>query len=1753
MSLNLFLIFTILAIITLGLVTFFEEDKTRKTSGVCFLVLSLIILCSYWCFLNYSHSKKDTFYKNTDSCVLELEGVEFSKGKTLSLCSNTGDSALWKDKAGELVLHTGRDGCFLESSKLDQPLFISDKKDSLLFHLANISDSPSIQSGDILTICDIKHHKNILSLQYKIEKKKEKIFKKKKTHYLFIFDYDSTGVDTVDITLFKKGDNLHHLLTEGSGQWLPMDVLPNCYLVRNHFAIDKGKDPTDKSLRLFCNRLVANDSIRFYINGHEINPSPSSTRHSVDGNFFFYGLGTNRSNICSVKYDSTKVHLYYRTPLRYYFPKDTLSGRMKLFITTDIQEIIDRHESFDYFYQFMPNQAKNSVYSASGILSYYSGNANISMKPAFLDLNGDYKDDCYDSIEVNTDTFLLYSKSQQKHSDKLADVSYQLRIHDFRTDSTVYQQSGILYVFLLLLFASIYATLILKSNHDVKLFSRKIYIETTVYLVLMAFLTVRQIMLWRLQSFPPIKNVGTYEMNQFLNKWNFWGAWIAIYILLCIRLLLNFDIPKRIRKWCSSSKKFNNLFNRIKDRSTKVKERLSIKLQSTKLYNKIWGKSSSITFVAIFIPVISAILCLGIFYIGKQAWPFLKTSVTILIFCISSSILLFHLFNSPNRKLLFYLSLALNIGLFFLLSFIFEAGFILPFAGFISLLFVFMLFYEKEKHAKLALFFIALALSFLTFSHLIVAKNVARTLGIKSHRMAARMEAMVYTPTELFSDPKVKFQDKENYMQDILNATSNYWFIGNHLKYRDETLNKEHRKFQPVQEYTQKGVSYITQTRDLSVLRYLCFEHGMCPIFCLCFLLFLLFIVVASHSKIRGNTANKFCWLPSIISLFVLIYALYLALVNVNAVVFVGLDFPFLTLTSKWAPCSLILFFFVIIWHFNSNEPISTVSNSSSGNTGSALLKPLLLPICLTGLVLLFVVLPIINRNFKAIEPENSYYVSMEPLVSFIRNDFNPKLIEYQENHKEQFKSKDRKQIEQNLHNAVQALLNNPVIFKNCRSEDTAFIHSVFTKAPSYSDTKYLVYARKSSDHYIFSGNSEFNHLKPIFEKQHENNWCGDLLAANVRSQNRPTINGKSIETIHRKNNSDGLMYIGDSTLIEKNIFVLPGRYCYDNQSRLIYHPFTDNVPNKYVKYNILPQGDVSQKIENRIACQIGPKDILIVKYAGNEYTINVGESENHYLAKRIHYNGQHQVVYPFVGDFIFATNFDNMLTNFYKKRNDEHPNGFDHKKDPVQISIDYDLTTDVMQYCRNNIHYGSGITVTAIDGNGCVRLLGDYDPHAEYIDPNNEELLDELQTNALLNGDKLAERNALANRNLSKLTKGPGSTIKPIYYAAIASEANLNWPHFYVFGTPRATGSSWTFFGDYSLETVSNEVKNKEANEAINGPMNVADFIKKSNNYFLGSLLMLGTYPSKIMESPGLCLDPVPTGHEAQYFPSFNINGTYYKFRGKFIPSLFEYLPASPEGNAALENGLRDNFRYMVSYNTSGDERYRQEMVKFLGIEKTAEYVFPEKAEMVRKQFVQGKETDIFNDHLNLVHGGNPLQISPLIMAESFLRIVKDNNAEDLLTYDDRNAAPTSNFLCSDRYGGGQLSHNVYWESLRPTLFTGLWNVVHEPGGTLYKRYNKELILYNFQNYLAGRQIYLYAKTGTCNSGANHHYAFILSNQKLHGNEPIDHKALKVYVVYFGFYDTSSYGHSNTQPYIKEIINKIINSETFKKYWYEQ
>lgn len=1780
MTLNTFLAL-VLSLLIVIVVAFYRPNKFSKSPIPYFIALALAMMGSYWAFIHYAKSQGG-YYKNTDYHIIEQEGFKYPKGQSLMLVSDVHpEKAFLATGLGELELDG--EGC-LVSSGFKLPIYVEDEP--MNFRVANLTDELSMGNGDQIELK--KDGVNLLTIKYE-----EKLEHNKIVGYRFMFAVANMKADTVEKSNFRQGYNLVDLLQEGSSTRLDVKMqekLRNCYLMRRNYKLDVVKpDKASGKVYLFGVSQMADD-VEAYRNGMPVSYLDGDVnREPMDGRQFFFGLGATRSQVYQVTTSANDIRVTYRLPRMYHFPSEGIKGgEVKMFLTTDKQEIVDRRGSFDCFYQFADQSAYNSIYKASAAMKFMIENAGVDLNPQIGDV--------YDEANQNLMTPVTVGEPFEVKTlscgmdDGSAQVSHLFCIRDMRRN-VVYNHVPKLYGWMLFLLLVIYLMLHYMKDNNGNRMNKFYIVETSVYLTLIAFLTVRLVILWRLHAFPPIENVSRLELDTLTSPQNYYWTFIAIIAVLVIRMLV------LLLQWVLRAKT-DGINGWVGDLFDKMD-------QTTIPFKRNYVEMPVKWVVALVLPFVVYLACFFLSKASVSLEVLVKEAILpIVAFVVNSLYYVYRIKVEPNNRTEFrrrgtfcWLSIFWNMLVFFFFVRVpfHENGLVFPMIGvFAAWLFIVILVTPvSHRWFKWVLFAGTVLGLIVVFWHVPLAQTpVGKKLvsRIPDGRIKARIVATSLSPSEMVQSENVEFKDKS--MQDILNASSNKWYIDNHLAQR-YYLAKNKGDFILNKEFNQRAVNYTTQTRDVVLLRYVIFEHGAGVVKkLLCILLCLTFIVFAMYER-KGRYLTFLLQVPLQSSLFLLMFSSYLYLVNLNAVVFVGLDFPFLTLTSKVAPFGLLLPLLAILLPMNIKKLDESLVGSTDGSPMPDKQKAIV-GVAASLMMIGLVVLPsrLMYRQIKKSNGQSlaSFSISMEPLAEFVNDYMNPKFKEYQEQTPQTAKRFENMSVynpglkeelrsyifgsEDGMSMGVIDGLLNEYVGKTGRKNDGTFIRSAFVKFfnTPLTNTSNIISIKKQSGRFIFVTNKVYYDMKPMFKNNSLLDWHGDMLGA--ASVSRLTFMGENRkESIELESGYYVYGSRGDAKNVDKlksqylgvnnngdinfNIVQIPQDYCYqpalDGHDVFLLYPIDAKTTKNYVIY---PSGDFTNPItikESNTAMWIKPNDV--VKVSGQKQYFSFKTEDEHYFAKRIHFNGKHQVVYPLRDRFVFAYNLDQMLAETY------HPK--DSSDQPVRISLDYQLLNDVYDYCESEMGhkkaYGEGVTVTAIDGYGRIRLLADYNPrHGASFDPNNAKELREKMEDIYLNGNRKEERAMLQNRNLARMTVGPGSTIKVPFYVAIASKTHLDWTKFGISfpSSSVAYKDNQAVVGKYGNYITKGIHKGYDGWDEMSleyksgQTMGSSAFITTSNNFFFGSIIGLATYsPTALIN--GLEGPLVEAEANEAVFPKFSMDGRYYKFKDNFVDDF--------DDARALESGLEDNFGFPRYQNSDFDNQLFDVSPTdaFYGNDKSkspssrmrsmnSEYVYSERPN-VHRDIRSTTPDEVIKGFFHLTSGGAKLlDVSPLNMAEMYLRIATLNSADNLLTYSDAvDSIPSKPFVT--------VHGNDFAALMQNTTFIGMWNIFTEAGGTLINSTDR-----NQREKLSNQNnpIYLYGKTGTVGAETqdydNKHYAFILSNQRL--DQAVDHATLKTYVVYFGYYDTSlGKGHSATAPSRKVILDKIIESETFQNYWNEK
>lgn len=1819
-----------------------------KSPVLYFLIIVVALTTSYWTFTRYAKSH-DTleYYKNTDYHILQQDGFSYPKGQTAWLASTQEDIAILNSDIGNLWIDSNV--CMHTDTTFQLPLYVSrdTANGKLVCDLVNNIKEFELKSGDEIIVT----HRNdtLLKLQYleipreittwkgklreTAKKIKERSSYRKQCDFLFRFSVQGSAMDSVTKKQLSKGYNLATLLQEGENTRLDphlASLFNGCYLLRGSYTLDEiNRRAISKPLYFFANEYFC-QNYSIYVNGNKIRNRRGNAVNGLDmsGKYFFYGLGATESQIYEVTSDQKRVSVKYRLPQMYHFPDLPLGGT-KIFLTTDIQDIIDHRSDFKCFYQFNELSSENSLYKGAAVINLFVDSAGVSLKPEYANWYNDNTDEDSNTPIEPDKTFDIKTLSCQDAHGSIAQVSYLFTIRDMRNNE-VYKRSIWLYIILLLMLLVIYLMIHYLQKPGCRRIKRWYLIETSVYLVLIAFLTVRLILLWRLHTFPPIENTSFLEFKKLTSASMFtWTLW-SIVIILAIRIIIlvgqwllrKKKLPKFVIKPLAFVANMPDLwFKNFKSNPIDLKTAPNFwkkRWFSIKNFLHKWGP-------VFLLPITLYIVCgIGCTFSEKLCVVIKEGVAPILAFVINSMYFVYMNRNSKceNRGRLFSISFwkknvrstnfhcwtailantAIYLGFLLLPVIGFdEKGMLLPMMAVFALWFLVVVWFsDDQKRWKWTVSAGSVTLLLFIFLHVaVINTQTGKNIISKIHsggQLKARIEALVYTPTEMVEKESVEFKGDD--MQALLNASSNKWYIDNHLIQRErnrEQLEAKDGDFLLDYEYNQLAVNHTTQTRDLLLLRFIIYEHGKGVVNRLVFLLILLLLnVFLSYKKRDSSDSLPYTqFTPLFSAIFLFVFSVYLYLVNMNAVVFVGLDFPFLTLTSMAAPMGLLLPLFSLLLPLNITKVDEALSPELGVNKNKTESKSIVVCSIFTAILMLcLVVIPMHRAKSQLNTYKNdegkwdlpSFSVSMASVSDFVNLYLNPTFKDWQKNHANIPKMKvndSRLQDELQLfitgkqgdsQNLSLECVESPFDMQlkayardHNHSKDTTFIRSAFTKyfQTKLTDTDNLIYIRKQNGMFVFVVNKLFYDMKPIFKNDLAPDWEGDLLASSGAS--RAYFKGERAEWILPMSDSLKIErftnqyrnYLYQDGKLSCEIFQIPAQYCYKAKQD-VFVLLTSDESNGFT---LRPKGDGTSSLMEMFGLVLLPNDIVQVTGARNEFSIRT--EDDHYFAKRIHYNGKHQVIYPLGDHFMFAYNFDQMLAQHY------HPS--DSATQSVRLSLDYDLFNKVYDYCENTMRrdqsYGDGIAVVAVDGNGRIRLMTDYNPNKkERINPNQSKKLQKRMKELYLSGDDVAERRIMQNRNVSRMPYGPGSTIKIPFYVSLIKQVPLDWNSLgiqFPSGIMTTAMSTEDKIRDvvpcFGYDTISGIHKLVANEKAVKGwdemageyahfegsVLSASDFIATSNNFYYGTLLMLGAYDADKMQGT---LNHVlqQSSVTERVFPKVMLHGTPYCFKR----NLYEDITRQGYGTRtyALETGLINMFGFVTSSSLFSYDRRPVESLLGTGVcegfaSENASYVFSTIPKLYRNIAGQTNRKQFYDNHFNLTAGGaSCLDVTPLNMAEMYLRIALMNDREgSLLTYNDsisrspqQRTAPSAEFS----------------RQMRASVYSGMHKVIFQRDGIHNGTLSGRKVGQALQNELNSRGIYIYAKTGTAgvvSGNNNYHYAFILSNMDLRTAE--NRSDLKVYVIYFGYYNGTK-GHSGTQPTRDRIIHEIINSDTFKNYW---
>ena len=502
----------------------------------------------------------------------------------------------------------------------------------------------------------------------------------------------------------------------------------------------------------------------------------------------------------------------------------------------------------------------------------------------------------------------------------------------------------------------------------------------------------------------------------------------------------------------------------------------------------------------------------------------------------------------------------------------------------------------------------------------------------------------------------------------IMRSAHNQWFINQYLR-AGESLNsvspfRKEKRFFIIQPHSNQGSTYTTQTTDLVITRYVLAEHGSLVV--ILFMTLFLLLILGYIFEVKLQNSEKRAMMGPILLLFVI--ALMVFLSATNRVVFVGQDFPFISLQSRVAILFPLGLLFLAIYSVTSERLLgvsATESNQVQGRKWAIVTGMLVFATC----CVLFIRQQGKNQNERQFDV-SQIIQSLSEKVEILDKS----LTKYQLANNTYSLSKDSLWRAYSNNEEYSAPLQEILIEE---ADTNRFYRSLIEYFDSRQTVKNnpeeLLHMRKRSGVWHLALNKKHFFIPSMLEESLQ--WHGDLLAARTKRY-------FSFKATH--NSEEKRLTSTDS--YDKNILPTSIRNQVENVQIARFDPsWTDSgepllLINSYQSKGS-PQFFHIESAEGTIkgtttshqmATRIKEGDLVMVNKLehGEEVEIlgwKYGRDNENFIAKNIWMNGRQRLFYPLGKESMWSYQFANAVSNSFGKSDT-------YRDSTLRISIDYDL-----------------------------------------------------------------------------------------------------------------------------------------------------------------------------------------------------------------------------------------------------------------------------------------------------------------------------------------------------------------------------------------------------------------------------------------------------------------------------------------------
>jgi|GEM_PF-1135697 len=958
------------------------------------------------------------------------------------------------------------------------------------------------------------------------------------------------------------------------------------------------------------------------------------------------------------------------------------------------------------------------------------------------------------------------------------------------------------------------------------------------------------------------------------------------------------------------------------------------------------------------------------------------------------------------------------------------------------------------------------------------------------------------------------YEDGHTY-EPVIRAAQNQWFINSFI-YEENNPAVNSAGFNLLPHAPQnRGAKYNAQATDLVTSRFMLAEHGRWSVLLYALLLFLPMALLAFFYKLYPDFTNRInISYPSVITGFsilnyLLITALLVILAATGRYIFFGQDLPFGSILSKQSilfPAALII---IVVLLFRN------ISLQQYPNRGK------LLPgaIVFAGLfVLLFFVKPVYNKGKEFGVADLS-----KNMDAYIQSTLQPMLDEIDSSAATRRLPVAKK--DQLFCVRVNEMLNAGLLHDAgmyLQKQVEQYCRSGFS---NHLDQNRMLFLDLNSGNPQLAVNENFFHIEapPHLRQPWTGNVYGDTTSYNISLWNAV-----------------------DGSLVSKRVTA------YTNERRMALFNGLEFTFRKKISDNLYDEpclvNTSATALEIKMAAGViilNQDDTLSLRNPDKIYFTGPGTKKENILLLRpdafmrnYYVNGSRFYMYPTGSDFIWARNFAESISADYTSAGQSDKNVFLS----LNAQLTDSLSAKMKRMVMNDTAYKKGAEygICIADGNGRLLAMPDFIKELDRPDPN-----DKAAFNKAIRGEngfitQSALRKKIGNINLLRMNPGPGSTLKPIVFSAIASQLPMDWDAFAAEGFSQKQ----QFFGGEKVPEYDFEKNNGRI-------ASVSDYLKYSDNYYHSNLLLLGSYSrqslSTVLSKYFTRQDPA-TGsagyltagrQDRDHWPYFIYKGQQYWLNG------FENWPGYAAGKANFGSdssfvsvGLFSNYGIHTYNNGRSFDKFALAFDSTLFAEawRKSGFILPEYALFDQKGTGMNmhRPNEVFiSSFRGHVKGSSQVMIPPVKMLDVYGKLTSQNRNWSL-TLDPY----ATDKLFSAFYTDNGVAYSSYLSLMKESVFTGMREALFK--GTAAKL---GVMLKN------GSPYFYYAKTGTTGDDElktkSKLFAVIISKRDV-ASPDFNFRKNKFIIIYFTSQNGPAKQHEEFQT---EVIRYVQDSPVFKKY----